>query len=212
MRIALYIAAVALLLFTSGCAARYPMGLDEESWKALSPEKRAELSSKQAKIDAQDRLQRERLRHEERMRELQIEKMREQRLNSLYARARYGEVVRVNISEGCIKLYKECERYRPISILLAIGETKIVALKTEYSKLKLRVRYDEQGVAIDDDSELDDFDAALFLPERWSRGRVYRLSLFDGYSKKRHILKNARLFISYFPIDTTISNSRYERR
>ncbi len=198
---------MSLLLWMVGCAPHYPMGLDEETWNKLSPQKRAELLEQEAIQNAKQRALEEKLRHEERMRELEIEAQREARLKRLYERAGYGDIVRVNISGGCVRIYKTCEPYRPVSLLVARGETKRTVLKTRYSELDLWVRYDTEGVLIDDDQDLNDFDTAIFLPEHWKRGRAYRLILKDPYQKEATI-QNARLYIRYFPTAVTTSNCR----
>lgn len=186
------------LLALTGCAPRYPMGMDEKSWNALSPDKKAELRAKQYQLDAALRKERERHRHEERLKELAIEKEREARLNRLYSRAGYKNVVRVNLRGGCVRRYKKCVPFRPISVLLARGETKQIRLVTEDGDDTLWMRYDPSGVTIDDDRNLDDWDAAVYLPEDWERGRHYLLYLRDAWRKNRHILKGVDLYIRYF--------------
>jgi hypothetical protein len=208
MKTFLTLFAIITMILLSGCATRYPMGLDEKTWQTLPPAERARLQAEQAKIDAQLRLQRERDRHEERMHELQIEKEKQARITRLYQRAGFGDIVRVNIEGGCYRSYKKCEPYRPVSVILALGETKKVTLRQRYGNENLWIRYDEHGVTIDDDSNLDDFDAAVLLPERWERGRRYRLSLTDPYRKGKTTLTNATVFIRYFPTAVTTSNCR----
>jgi len=202
-----FLTTVTIVIFT-GCATRYPMGMDEKTWQTLPPSERVQLQREQAKIDAQLRLKRERDRHEERMRELQIEKEKQMRITRLYQRAGYGDIVRVNIEGGCYRAYKKCEPYRPVSVIVALGETKKVTLRQRYGGENLWVRYDEHGVTIDDDGDLDDFDAIVLLPERWERGRRYRISLHDPYRKGQTTLTNASVFIRYFPTAVTTSNCR----
>ncbi len=194
-----------------GCA-RYPMGLDEESWRALPPQKRVELLAEQQRLDAKERELRERLRHEERMKALEAERLKEERLSNLYADAGFGDIVRVNISGGCVTIYKKCEKYRPVSMLLARGERKRIELKSGYSSLVLWVRYTGEGVAIDDDENLDDTDGALFLPRRWEYGRDYILSLKKPYGKDRYTVKGAQVFIRYFPIQAKAPGHCKERK
>ncbi len=201
------LAAIMILIF-GGCATRYPMGLDEKTWQALPPSERAKLQAKQAQIDARLKLAAERHRHEERMRQLEIEKEKQERISALYRRAGYKDIVRVNIEGGCYRIYKKCEPYRPISVIVALNETKKVPLVMRYGTEYIWIRYDEHGVAIDDDADLDDFDAALLLPERWERGRHYRLFLQDPYRKGKTTLTNARVFVRYFPTAVTTSNCR----
>ncbi|WP_353661562.1 hypothetical protein [Hydrogenimonas sp. SS33] len=198
-RVFLFCSATILVLL-SGCATRYPMGLDEKTWQTLPPAERVRLREKQAEIDAKLQAQEERHRHEERMRQLQIEKEREARITTLYKRAGYGNIVRVNIEGGCYREYKKCERYRPVSVILALGETKRVPLVMRYGQKTLWIRYDKQGVTIDDDSNLNDFDAAVLLPRRWERGSGYRISLKEPYRKGGTTLTNAEVFVRFFPI------------
>jgi hypothetical protein len=68
-----------------------------------------------------------------------------------------------------------------------------------YSSLDLWIRYDNQGILIDDDKNLDDFDTAVFLPERWDLGRYYRFNLKSSYSK-RNVLQNAKIYIQYIKL------------
>ncbi len=50
-----------LLLFVlfEGCATRYPLGLKEEQWQALSPQQQAEYTTKQYQIDEERRKRQE---------------------------------------------------------------------------------------------------------------------------------------------------------
>ncbi|WP_458699471.1 hypothetical protein ACKGJI_06465 [Sulfurospirillum sp. 1307] len=182
-------------IFLTGCLSSYPMGVDEDTWKLLSAEKKAELFKEEAK-------QREfykKLKHEEELKKLDIEAMKEQRLKELLQISKYGDIIRVNIFSGCINLYKKCKPYRPISILLQKNETRKIQLKMSYSSLDLWIRYDNQGILIDDDKNLDDFDTAVFLPERWDLGRYYRFNLKSSYSK-RNVLQNAKIYIQYIKL------------
>ncbi|MFO0793571.1 MAG: hypothetical protein U0586_05855 [Candidatus Brocadiaceae bacterium] len=48
-----------LVLFFEGCATRYPLGLKEEQWQALSPQQQAEYTTKQYEIDEERRKRQE---------------------------------------------------------------------------------------------------------------------------------------------------------
>jgi len=190
-----------------GCASKYPMGIDEETWKKLPPKTKAELLQKEAIQKARQRELEEIHRHKERMRELEIEAKKEERLEKILKLAKYKDIVRVNISGGCVRIFKKCKAYRPVSLLLLRGETKRIKLIMEYGTLGLWIRYDNQGIAIDDDENLDDFDTYLFLPENWEKGRRYHFNLKNSYLKVP-LIQNAKVYIRYFPIATTTSNCK----
>jgi len=198
---------ILITFIITGCASKYPMGIDEETWKKLPPQTKAELLQKETIQKAKQRELEEMHRHKERMLELEIEAKREDRLEKILKLVKYGDIVRVNISGGCIRIFKKCKAYRPVSLLLMRGETKHVKLMMEYSTQDLWIRYDNQGVTIDDDENLDDFDASLFLPENWEMGRYYHFNLKNPYSKLP-LMQNAKVYIRYFPIATTTSNCR----
>ncbi|WOE69972.1 hypothetical protein RZR97_12860 [Hydrogenimonas thermophila] len=198
---------IVILLFITGCFSTYPMGMDEDTWKKLPPKTKAELLQIEAEQKARQRELEEKLRHQERMKELEIAAKREARLERILKLAKYGDIVRVNISGGCIRIYKKCEPYRPISLLLVRGETKHTKLIMNYSSLELWVRYDHQGITIDDDQDLDDFDAAVYLPEHWERGKYYRLNLKEPY-QKNPVIQNAKVYIRYLPTARTTSNCK----
>lgn len=46
---------LSLIVIVYGCAIRYPLGLKEEQWQALTPQQQAEYTTKQYQIDEERR-------------------------------------------------------------------------------------------------------------------------------------------------------------
>ncbi|HHI76004.1 MAG TPA: hypothetical protein ENJ94_02415, partial [Gammaproteobacteria bacterium] len=74
-----------LLLILAGCSS-YPMGMDEETWKRLPPERRAELARQQEAMDHERRLEALRVEEKEARLRAENERLRLETLRTLYRR------------------------------------------------------------------------------------------------------------------------------
>ena len=110
------------LLFT-GCA-HYPMGLNEEQWLSLSQEEQIKLQIRQSELDERKAFQREKQRVIQEQRRLEQERSENARIESLYEKSAYGDIITVNFYKGFIKKQKRNLHIQPISITLARGEHK----------------------------------------------------------------------------------------
>ncbi len=133
------------LLF-SGCTT-YPLGLDEESWRQLSPQQKLEASQQQAELDqARDlRLAREaEARAEEARREA----------NELMLRRReaaYGERVQCVLEPVAYRSGKEWQWLKPVALDLVTGmrlSVELYEVKRSYRTREAVAWFDGQQVFI----------------------------------------------------------------
>lgn len=115
-----------LLLFFlfEGCATRYPLGLKEEQWRALSPQQQAEYTARQYQMDEEQRKRQEDHRIQRQREEAEVIRLEKERILQLYRNARYGDIIQVNISGGCIAFKGQRKSYEPLSFDLVRGERK----------------------------------------------------------------------------------------
>src|SRR3990172_11952338 len=104
-----------LIVLVYGCATRYPLGLKEEQWQALSPQQRAEYTTKQYQIDEERRKRQEEYGRQKEREEAEAIRLEKERILQLYRNARYGDIIQVNISDGSIAFISETKTYQPLS-------------------------------------------------------------------------------------------------
>ncbi len=195
MRLLLILPLLLLALLT-GCAS-YPGGVDEETWKQLPPEKRAELMRlheiQQAKLEEQ----RLKLSHEEARRKAELERERLRTWRELYQHSREGAFVRINFISGEGHFYK----YRPIvpdSVTLAIGEAQTVTLRDrDGDTLKLWLRYLPGKIWLCN-KPVEAFDprqCAVVLDLHWDRGQSAQLNVPNSWDRKHPRVRNLRLYV-----------------
>src|SRR3990167_5604107 len=83
---------LSLIVLVYGCATRYPLGLKEEQWQALSPQQQAEYTTKQYQIDEERRKRREEYWRQKEREEAEAIRLEKERILQLYQNARYGDI------------------------------------------------------------------------------------------------------------------------
>jgi hypothetical protein len=122
--IARFLAAGSLLAITA-CAARYPLGIPEEQWKAMSTEQRLQAQEKQAAIDrerARQHAAEARAREAEaRAREAELATKRAA-LDQSRRDARYGERVQCVLNDAYVAVSGKWLDIEPIGLDLVRGQ------------------------------------------------------------------------------------------
>lgn len=172
---------VLVLVGLAGCATRYPMGLSEDQWEALSPDKQVEYTARQAELDARQQelamerqLERERRAHERQQQEMARAREYEARLQERYEHAMYGDVVRVAVEGGSLVYYKSLHPYHPVSFELIRGERKSVMFSTEGSAggtIRFDVALSEDGGSLIFNE--DSVDRTVMVNRNWDEGQTY---------------------------------------
>lgn len=108
---------VVILILLVGCTSKYPLGIPEEQWQALSPQEQLEARQKQASLD---KAQAERRAAEARAREAEAK----QWLKDLEAKreaARYGERVQCVLSPAEAYLAGSWRQVEPVALDIVKG-------------------------------------------------------------------------------------------
>ncbi len=201
MKKILAIAFVALL--TAGCR-HYPMGMDEKSWKALPPEKKAELLKEQARLDHERQLAALKTREAEARAQAEIEKARQESLRALYRRLRYGELLQLGFLGGAGYFYG----YAPIvedSFMLTAGSVeRLRLLSRRGDTLEVWAAYTPGKLLLcsekpDAPDRFDPRACAVLVDRRWDDGEERTVTVPRPWSKKP-LLRQVRVFIRYAPL------------
>ncbi len=108
-----------LVVLVAGCATRYPMGMDEDEWLALSAEQRMDAREREERLNleaAQLRAEQQRLRAEQEQREQEalIERRRS---------AQYGERVQCVLDGAELRTGGNWREARPLALDLIVDES-----------------------------------------------------------------------------------------
>ncbi|BBO18852.1 conserved hypothetical protein [Candidatus Brocadia pituitae] len=194
-----------LILFVifEGCATRYPLGLKEEQWQALSPQQQAEYTTKQYQIDEERRKRQEEYRQQKEREAVEATRVEKDRILQLYRNARYGDIIQVNISGGSIAFIGERKGYEPLSFDLVRGERKRIPFyhhdRHVTYQTDIWVAYDNNAFYFDigDDQKYEhSTDKIVILDNgRWDEGKTYHPKTLDKttYSQAQGI----EVFIRY---------------
>lgn len=166
--------AALVVICAAGCVTRYPMGLTQSQWQALSPSQQAEYQAKQYAIDADQAKQAEARRIDAARAQAQQVQAEQERLERIYANARYGDIVRVNVTGGVLEYAGKHYPYEPVSFDLAKGEKKDVpfsgrGLQTIATHYKVRLSEDGNTIIFDDSYR----DRIVLTNRDWEHGQTY---------------------------------------
>ena len=197
---------LSLIVLVYGCATRYPLGLKEEQWQALSPQQQAEYTTKQYQIDEERRKRQEeywRLKEREEAEAIRLEK---ERILQLYRNARYGDIIQVNISDGSIAFIGERKGYEPLSFDLVRGERKRISFyhhgKHITHSTDIWVAYDNNAFYFDvgDDREYEHHTDKIVILDngRWDEGKTYHPKTLDKSTDSQ--AQGIKVFIRYKPL------------
>lgn len=192
-----------LLLLLSACASSYPLGMNEEQWKTLTPNEREKLLLEQQKYREEQRLAQ--IEANTRARELQHqENMAEkQRLQALYDNPVNGNVVMVNILGGQYIYGKRIKNIKEETYQLARGESLQIDLLLEDPKKHTRttqtayLHYSLNGNGVYLYLNNPNYNnsrherIALLRDGQWACGSRYTKNLNSSYEN----LKRVQLFV-----------------
>ena len=172
IRMGMLIVATGLVV---GCAMPHPMGLTNDQWNALPPEKQAELQAQQYAIDAEQRQQREAQRLEQQRFAHEQAMVKAEQIRQAYANARYGDVVNVVVQGGSISWNGRRYPYEPVSFDLVKGETKTVGFRgrgvqTIATRYDIRLSDDGNTIFFDDSSR----QRVVMVNHDWEHGESYK--------------------------------------
>ena len=170
-----------------GCATRYPLGLKEEQWQALSPQQQAEYTTKQYQIDEERKKRQEEYGRQKEREEAEAIRLEKERILQLYRNARYGDIIPVNISDGSIAFIGERKGCEPLSLDLVSGERKMIPFyhhgKHMTHSTNIWLAYDNNAFCFDvgfDQKYEHSTDKIVILDNGgWDEGETYHLKTLD---------------------------------
>jgi hypothetical protein len=175
----------AVIILVMGCQ-QNPLGLSNEQWRSLPPERQAEYQARQAVIDAQ-RHTREAAEQSERERATAEAVRREQeQLRATYAQARYGDVITVTVSGGMVAFNGKRFPYEPVAFDLVRGETKRVEFVRQgqsYATADIEMR-----LSVDGNTFIFDVPArrrfTALNDGSWATGARYAVPQLEGHESR----------------------------
>ncbi len=185
------------LAFATMLAACVPTmyGVPQESWDRMSETERvaairAYEREQQARLQAAEErrlAQEERARHEamererERARQAAIEREKHERIEAIHrGEGAYGELIRVRLQGGKIKIGGQHHRYEPLTFTIADGETRKIAVADKTGReVDLVVTYASGAFAVE---------GVRFPYDRdWKRGILYADTSTGGLLELRGV-------------------------
>jgi hypothetical protein len=152
----------------------YLYGVPQESWDRMSEAERVEAmrvyerEQQEARRAAEERAQRRALeREQERARQAALERERLERIEALHdGRGAYGELIRVRLQGGTIRIGDRRHHYQPLTFTLADGETRKIPVSDQNGReVDLSASYGGGALTLE---------GVRFPYERgWGRGRLY---------------------------------------
>lgn len=195
-----------LIVLVYGCATRYPLGLKEEQWQALSPQQQAEYTTKQYQIDEERRKRQEEYWRQKEKEEAEAIRLEKDRILQLYRNARYGDIIQANISDGRIVFIGERKGYEPLSFDLVRGERKRISFyhhgKHITYSTDIWVAYDNNAFYFDvgaDPKYEHSTDKIVILDNGgWDEGETYHPKTLDKGTDSQ--AQEIKIFIRYKPL------------
>jgi len=170
-KIAMIVLAGSVLL--SACTS-YMYGVPQETWDRMSEPERIEAmgvyerEQHARRLAAEERARQQAVERErERVRQAEAERVRRERIEAIHrGEGAYGELLRVRLQGGRIKVGDQHRRYEPITFTIADGETLDIGVADRKGReAALPVTY--SGGALS-------FEGLRFPYERgWGRGKLY---------------------------------------
>jgi hypothetical protein len=162
-----------LMLFLTACTP-YMYGVPQETWDRMSETQRIEAMGvyereQQARRQAAEERARQRAfeREQERARQAEVARARQERIEAIHrGEGAYGELLRVRLQGGRIRVGDRHHRYEPITFTIADGETREIGVADRKGRQVALVVTYSGGVL--------SFEGIRFPYDRsWGRGRVY---------------------------------------
>src|SRR3990172_11378521 len=176
-----------LIVLVYGCNNRFPLGLKEEQWQALSPQQQAAYTTKQYQIDEERRKMQEEYWRQQEREAAEAARLERERIMQLYKNTRYGDIIQVNISNGSIAFIGERKGYEPLSFDLVRGERKRISFyhhgKHITHSTDIWGAYDNNAFYFDvgDDREYEHHTNKIVILDdgRWDEGETYLPKTLD---------------------------------
>lgn|GEM_PF-4508677 len=168
-----YILLLSLFIFT---ACFNPMGLSDSEWAMLSPQEKAHYSAKQAEINRQKEIEREK----RKQKELELKILEKQRINKLYDRAGYGDILVVDVYGGDVKFGRKYKDYKPFSFMIVRGEQKEITFRHKKETSKLKVSFDAGALHLGDSYKK----VTILDKGEFRRGKRYFLKSYKDFNFK----------------------------
>ncbi len=148
--------ALVMVIALAACANPYPMGLSEREWQALTPERQAELSVREAELRAERQAAREAEARRQAERAAEAERRRQEELAARRANARFGDILAVTLQGGTMESGSELFALEPLAFEILRGERKRITLVgrrgqgTRVHRMQDHwwVRYSEDGLTL----------------------------------------------------------------
>lgn len=174
-----------LALLLTALAACTPMvyGVPKSTWAGMSePERLEAMHQYQQRQLAYEQARQERARQmaekqaRQRARQAEEERLRRERVAAIYAgRGLYGDLLRVTVQGGEVRIGGRSRHYRPVSFEVAKGESKpVTVFDSRGRKAEIEVSYDGGALLIDScGSGSGSRGIRLVYDRGWQRGKTY---------------------------------------
>lgn len=201
--------ALASVLLLSGCMNTH-FGVADEAWQAMSESERTATIdgyNERQLLREQRRLEEDKRRFEEdkrlRAQAAQEERMRNEHIQAIYSgeAGHFGDLLRVSLQEGRMRLSGKHRAYRPISFKIADGECKELHLSGQKKQRsysgRLEVCYGDGTLLVDVSGRNGDSGAEPFTYDsHWRKGHTYKNVYTDGRAE----LKGVNVYIMTIPL------------
>lgn len=177
-----------VLLFCLTACTPYIYGIPQDSWDRLSePERQRVMASYEREEQARRQAEAEQARRQalererERARQAAVERARHERIEAIHrGDGAYGELLRVRLQGGDIKIGDRHHRYEPITFTIADGETLRIGVADRKGR--------ETGLLVTYAGGALSFDGISFPYNRsWGRGMLYTDTGTSGALKMRGV-------------------------
>lgn len=183
----IFLCCLTLLGLLAACTP-YQYGIPQDSWDRMSERERIEAIRAYERQEAarqqaaEERERREAIQRErERVRKAEEERMRHERIESIHrGEGAYGELIRVRLQGGRMKIGDRHHRYQPLTFTIAEGETRELGVADRKGRESdLTATYTKGALTID---------GIRFPYERsWGKGTLYTDTGTSGPRKLRGV-------------------------
>jgi len=192
-----------LTLLISACTPRI-YGVSEDSWHLLSQSERAQAIAHYQQMEVlreQRRIENAKIAVEQEKQQLLETEQRQAHINEIYTgyEGAQGDLLRVTISGGQMRLNGKLRSYRPVSFRIADGEKKTITFhnpqKQRY-QTTISVEYSDGVLSFDNERERYRHDLAY--EPKWRHGQYYKNITLHKHSASR--AKNIDIIVEAIPL------------
>jgi len=195
-----------VLFLLSSCTPRI-YGVPEEQWATLSKDEREQAIEHHQQMEVlreQRRFEEEKVRAEqERQQRLEMEQQQAQ-VEQIYAGERgiRGDLLRVTIHGGELRINGKHRAYKPVSFQIADGEQKIITFthpKKHHYQTDIMINYDDGILSFDDEQgRKHRYRYELAYQPKWRRGMHYRNITLNKHSHSQ--ARNIAIIVDAIPL------------